>query len=88
MELNVPVDTLKAIEQDYMQRGGVERCLSGTLEWWYNNTLGETTWGVICTALHAIEEENLAKKLAKEQGKMYLHHALVLILISSLSMVD
>ena len=80
MELNVPVDTLKTIEQNFMQRGGVERCLAETLEWLYNNTPGDLTWGIICTALHATGEAVQAMKLTKERGKIYLHYGLILIL--------
>ena len=79
MELYVPVDTLKTIEQNVMLCGGVERCLADTLQWWYNNTQGDLTWGIICTALHATGETVQAKKLAKEKGKICLHYALSLI---------
>ena len=69
VELNVPGATLKSIEYNYLQRGGAERCFSETMEWWYKNNLGGA-WGTICAALQAIHEEALAKRVAKDHGKL------------------
>ena len=69
VQLNVPVATLKRIEIDYMQRGGVERCFSETMEWWYKKNPG-ATWGTVCAALQAIQEEALAKQVANDHGKL------------------
>ena len=71
VELKVPGATLKSIENNYMQRGGVERCFSETMEWWYKNNPG-ATWGKICAALQAIHEEALARQVAKDHGKLLL----------------
>lgn len=67
--LGVPVDELKTIQSGYiMLSGGVKRCLSETLEWWYRNTPGGATWSDLCVALHAVDERALAKKVAKDHG--------------------
>ena len=66
--LNLSDGTLNTIEVNNMNTYGVERCLSGTLIRWYNNTPGGT-WGDICAALYAIDERVLARKVARAHGK-------------------
>ena len=68
VELNVPGDTLKNIEYNYMLTGRAERCFSETMEWWYKNN-PDATWGTICAALQGIREEALARQVAKDHGK-------------------
>ena len=72
VELNVPPSTLRTIEINYMNTGGVERCLTETLVWWYNNTKG-ASWNQICAALHTVHEGVLAKEVARNHGKPNTH---------------
>ena len=80
MQLNVPNSTLKAIEHNYMLAGGVGRCLSETLTSWYNNNRN-ASWNEICAALHTVNEVALAKKVAKNHGKLASCSALPYLLM-------
>ena len=69
MELNVPVDELVSIQHNFnIKQGGVGKCLTATLEWWYNRT-PDCTWADIIAALHAVEERALAILVARSHGK-------------------
>ena len=66
--LNIPLHELNAIRHNHMNAGGVQDCLSDTLEKWYNRN-PDVTWGEICAALQKIHEESLATQLARKHGK-------------------
>ena len=72
VQLNVPPSTLKTFEYNYMHAGGVERCLTETLVWWYNKNTS-ASWNQICAALHTVNEEVLAKEVARNHGKPNTH---------------
>ena len=72
VQLNIPASTLTTLESNYMLNGGVKRCLTETLVWWYNNTTS-ASWNQICAALHTVNEEVLAKKVARDYGKLSTH---------------
>ena len=72
VQLNIPASTLTTFESNYMLNGGVKRCLTETLVWWYHNTTS-ASWNQICAALHTVNEEVLAKKVARDHGKLSTH---------------